>query len=1557
MIGTSKSIWGFDPRSIPGCTLWLDGADNASMNSTSAVTVWNDKSGQSNTMTGTGTWSGGTMVFNGTTNAFSNTAYVFPFGAYSMFAVYSNTTAPASTAYMNAVYGSNGYPMLGVYDANKYVTARSVVANTGALVANVAASSNVLVSATYTPSTFSPFVNGTAATTLAGTTLTTTGIYVGGPSNYFNGSISEVLIFGTTLTAAQRQSVEGYLSRKWGIGSRLLSTHPFYTIPPFNRYFNPTDIPGCSLWLDASQDQSSNGAYVSVLQDYSGSSANFTPSVVNSIVLLKNSLNGLPVYNFGATTASNSSFNWGTDFTQIVVVKTAAGNWRTCTRQNSNTYNNYVFSGNVGLMGIGNTSTFNDSSITGSTIFAASTTGTTGWQIFCIGYASAATVGTNYTLNGSNRSTTTGTAYSAVASNYPMYLNGNGGLNGQSDTSYVAEVIHFNYSLTSVQRQQLEGYLANKWGLTSSFPITHPYYKIPSSTPVPNPSAAYGPVMLANLSTTGGIISWNASSTFSEGFMWYVGTSQGGNCVANGYIANSTTYMVFFTANLIQGTTYYAWVTPYNAIGPGASIYSSGVLLTVSLLSLGTKCQYLVAYTPSNTANWGVSLLCDTPYYATGTFVNVDSSSNVYVCGTYGGFRGGSWGAGAGLSIYNSTQAFVSRFPDNPNNLFYSYISQFSSNGILNWAARTTLSTNSSPNDSVRGIATDSSGNVYVAYSCQLMTIYDSAGASNSNSFAAVAYKYQTGTIIKYTSTGLVSWVASMYGKVLTPGTVTSLVGIVGDSTGNTYVTGRFSNSPLTFYNSDRSAATPTIVSVAAGYDCFVAKYSATGFFVWGAQIASTGVDGANGIAQDANNNIYVLGYCSNSFKAYNAGLSTGQSISAGGSYIAKYSNSGTVTWVTRALPIQSLIGIAADSTGNVYVVGNNVTSYYNIDGTTVTTVTGGGICIAKYTSAGAVEWVANTPVTTVSSSNIAVDPSGNIYIVGSYTSTTPVTLNSSGQVASTFVLPISSGWGKNSSAFMVKYTSVGVVAGVEVIRGKNPSDLSTADGIIVTGTGAYIAGSYIAKSPTTLTNGSYTYPEAVISTTVTIPVSNVPYSASVFVYDSNGVPVWAAPISCLTNAIYVNPYAIRTDSSSNIVVYGSVDSNINIYNAGGTVVGSNLATTSYSFYLAKYNSAGTILWATSVKATSNNTPSTDVTNAMIIDALGNITIGGNYYQNITFCNVGGSNALTLSSGVSATTSSSYIVKYSQSGSVLWGSAIRSTATTSNYTTLTSISGDVYGNVYGCGLFSGTPLRISNGNGQLGASVLGTAGITTAFLVKYSSEGIVQWTSSASNVYIYGCRADTSGNVYITGTLQSTTVTIGGTSWTTPTSSSLVFVGKYTGNGVLVWLTSIAFSNTTVGISFNMPITTDLSGNVYIVARCAPASMSAYNAASTLGTNGAVGISYSVGPYSSGFAADTFIVKYSPTGVALLLIPLFSSLGTIVVSPSGNIYALAGAVATQSYALPIGGGSSSSNIVKFSPAGAPLFAISSVYAVGFDIDSSERIYGHGTYATTFSNAT
>ena len=42
---------------------------------------------------------------------------------------------------------------------------------------------------------------------------------------------------------------------------------------------------------------------------------------------------------------------------------------------------------------------------------------------------------------------------------------------------YEMEVIFYNSLLTLSQRQQVEGYLAWKWGLASSLPTTHPFKK------------------------------------------------------------------------------------------------------------------------------------------------------------------------------------------------------------------------------------------------------------------------------------------------------------------------------------------------------------------------------------------------------------------------------------------------------------------------------------------------------------------------------------------------------------------------------------------------------------------------------------------------------------------------------------------------------------------------------------------------------------------------------------------------------------------------------------------------------------------------------------------------------------------------------------------------------------------------------------------------------------------------------------------------------------------------------------------------------------------------
>jgi cytochrome c len=47
-------------------------------------------------------------------------------------------------------------------------------------------------------------------------------------------------------------------------------------------------------------------------------------------------------------------------------------------------------------------------------------------------------------------------------------------------TGFLAEFIIYNAALTTAERQQVEGYLAWKWGLNPSLPTTHPYYKVPT---------------------------------------------------------------------------------------------------------------------------------------------------------------------------------------------------------------------------------------------------------------------------------------------------------------------------------------------------------------------------------------------------------------------------------------------------------------------------------------------------------------------------------------------------------------------------------------------------------------------------------------------------------------------------------------------------------------------------------------------------------------------------------------------------------------------------------------------------------------------------------------------------------------------------------------------------------------------------------------------------------------------------------------------------------------------------------------------------------------------
>jgi len=518
----------FTPPQIKGLALWFDAQDpygTGTQPGNGTLTIWNDKSGLGNN----GTASAGGVTYN-TTNLGGYPAFIFTNSQYflgstsisgsnlaifSVFSLANQSVGNAGRIIALAASGQNDY------NNSAYMGLLRQGGLSFGPYRNGTYTGNTL-SGYDTPTIMEAWYDGTFQYSVTNGGLTPlSNAFTGNfsisayaladntnlgdvPNGPIYGSLGEVIVYSTTPSLPQRQQLEGYLAWKWGRQANLPPTHPYYS---YNIYYNPfpattpantssaksifkpTNYGGCQLWLDA-WDPFGNGSRqkspltLTSWVDKSTNARNATMFNGTNITYSPNAFNNRPALLFTQTQNMSSAAAAGTfptSFTFFMIYqRTGGGTFDTLvTRTVGNLaapldLYTIISSGNF-VRAVGNgtayssyntTSGSNFTNVTTPSLYYANATAATG-LLDAFNFA---------TPSDPSSGSLTGVYYGDTATG--IYI-GTRADSLTTLTASVAEVIVYSTTPSDQQRQQIEGYLAWKWGLQANLPAGHPYQNYP----------------------------------------------------------------------------------------------------------------------------------------------------------------------------------------------------------------------------------------------------------------------------------------------------------------------------------------------------------------------------------------------------------------------------------------------------------------------------------------------------------------------------------------------------------------------------------------------------------------------------------------------------------------------------------------------------------------------------------------------------------------------------------------------------------------------------------------------------------------------------------------------------------------------------------------------------------------------------------------------------------------------------------------------------------------------------------------------------------------------
>ncbi|MHC1703733.1 MAG: FISUMP domain-containing protein [Tenuifilaceae bacterium] len=518
--------------------------------------------------------------------------------------------------------------------------------------------------------------------------------------------------------------------------------------------------------------------------------------------------------------------------------------------------------------------------------------------------------------------------------------------------------------------------------------------------------------------------------------------------------------------------------------------------------------------------------------------------------------------------------------------------------------------------------------------------------------------------------------------------------------------------------------------------DLLIAKTTSTGASVWKKQISITagGSISAITISVDASGNVYVLATFSGSLTIGSSNITSSVSVN---SFIAKFDVSGNGLWASAFLSTGAGASrIALDASGNIYLISSTTK-------------------LLKYNSSGAFQWEQIYPNYTLQA--IAIYGS-NLYLGGALQAGT-TTFGS---------IPLTNTGGYNTG-FLVKGDLNGAYSISTIVGGSTTADGSTVSDIALDGSGNLII------------TGVYT--QSLILGTITI--SNTAVSSSNYTYiakcNSAFTFSWSKSSTSFNNSSRVLfGYRLFTDSSNNIYEYGPVN----------TTLSYGSATSSSNHFVFKFDAAGNAL------------------NSYDLSTI------GFFFQRLI---VGQAGQILLGSSYNYSGSSSYgnfhLTQYNNSLVQAWDKA--SSNCSSGTVKINYVKHDSGGNTF-------IQSRVL-GNCNYFGTVINTNNNVTV-ISKHNISGTLLWMKQISDINpdLFGpaFTLDKDNNVLTTGLFLGSLV-VGTTTITTTNTGNEGYVAKYSSSGDFLWVSKL---NLGVDVTTDMTVASDNAGNVVVSGVINPAN-------------------------------------------------------------------------------------------------------------------------------------